>query len=838
MVNWVHAYMNMFMIDEASINPKYLVLGKLAATHSLADVPSNHSHVTLSPSVAHHVTSSPSVAHHVTSSPSVAHHNLSRPSLSTGQNSGVSYSKTQPISSPSLPNNTPSTPVNPSSPPRKVKIEFSEGTLRSGELKKALRVVDKRPSWSSDQTHTQTIDEVKRENSRDRLPQYDKTSHIRQFVSDKSNNASDHPDTVSGHNRATDSSDHRIVVPTKNPLLTNKSLASIASLARSQSFSATSFNSADEEDAYVSGMVKGYQRGLKIHESREKINSGLIGDWWKSDVAVKESKELVNSVETIPGVKKSAEQVNDEELVESPAAVTYHRSSPAYNSNLYPSITSRRNNWINRTPSQTDQIYEESVTEPAIFDKNKPVNSSTHCKDAGMDDQVRRRSKECYDEVQKELMKICSENKSMPANQASSEICATKKSDTESSVDANGFPGIVSRLSARERLEAVLRRNDEQLAEKVRTGFAGPSKMHTILKNNPEFRNSLSDVLVRKHLDAVRKKQSGSDDNRKSYTSMDSDEKKELLPYLYDGSFQKRLEGLIKKIVHTESSAMAQPSTLSPDELEKLRERWGERGSCLGDIMEMSNDIRDMVNYWKTHSLASITTKTDGVSAPASNHECIGTCISQCFQPVDTEDECQENSCHVNSGTESMATIEESDVTSVSSLVSEDSLRENGKLQNQTVYRSEILKGLNVGQVSRLATSAGNLVTYEIICLTTPGLVVEPCWLYWKVVSIVSLSSCERDGRVRIGDILFEINGQSLWGVDRVSLRNILNSFHSGKTLHLTLLKRSHKPDNTGKRILTTRSIARFNSKCQFILDDEIRYSAGFKSVLPTRGPK
>ena len=403
--------------------------------------------------------------------------------------------------------------------------------------------------------------------------------------------------------------------------------------------------------------------------------------------------------------------------------------------------------------------------------------------------------------------------------------------------DHNGgallFPKIVKSESYRDKLEKCLFRNESRLKMKAKLGCARSAKIHAVLLNNPGFLESLSQVMERKHRDSI------DNTGAKSFTAMSHNERAHLLSELYNPVFQEKLESMIRTLIK-DKSLYDQLPTMQLPPISAFPPACSDKESIdLGKILALSDDIQNMVEYWRTHSLLSLNSgygNSGGCAERSSMAEPTKTVKLEQVTLEEKDDEhtdsmkSGEQSFDLNSHGSSETSIGGSETSTMTSVSDEtEILLEEERSSPQ---RSDILKHLEVGQITELATSSGNLVTYNIVCLTTPGLVVEKCWLYWKVVAIVALSSAERDGRVQVGDILFDIDGISLRGVDKNTVRQMLSSYHSGRIMHLNLLKRSHKPDNTGKRLLTTRSIARFGSKCQFLVDDEIRYSTRFKSVL------
>ena len=396
------------------------------------------------------------------------------------------------------------------------------------------------------------------------------------------------------------------------------------------------------------------------------------------------------------------------------------------------------------------------------------------------------------------------------------------------------FPGIVKSESYRDRLDKCLFRNESRLKMKAKLGCARSAKIHAALLNNPGFLESLSQVMERKHRDSI------DNTGAKSFTAMSHNERADLLTELYNPVFQEKLESMIKNLIK-DKSLQDQLPTMQLPPISAFPPACSDKESIdLGKILALSDDIQNMVEYWRTHSLLSLNSGNVNSGGSAERNSIAEPTKTVELEQVTLEEKGEEHtdsmisgkqSSDLNSHGSSETSIGGSETSTMTS-VSEETEISSEEEEWSTPQRSDILKHLEVGQITKLATSSGNLVTYEIVCLTTPGLVVEKCWLYWKVVAIVALSSAERDGRVQVGDILFDIDGRSLRGVDKNAVRQMLSSYHSGRIMHLTLLKRSHKPDNTGKRLLATRSIARFASKCQFLVDDEIRYSTRFKSAL------
>jgi hypothetical protein len=551
--------------------------------------------------------------------------------------------------------------------------------------------------------------------------------------------------------------------PSQLDIRTRKSLSSMAGLARteSRSLSNTSFTSHQSEEAYVSGMLKGYERGMKISQSLEKTNSN------SADIPKKDSSAQVPDVEIAP-------------------------------------------------------VDESMCTVAASLVKRESTASSPNS----------------YSDEQ-----------------------------TTSKGRVLLFPGIVKRKSYKDRLDQCLQRNGSNLRQKARIGCARSAKIHSLLAKNPNFKDSLSQIMNRKHRESI-------DMGIKSYTALDPAERADLYKEKVD-SFKEKVESVVKNIMKDKSFYEQIPTMHLPSISVYSPAQSEQQSIDLGKILALSDDIKDMVEYWRTHSLISLNSEvskrrernaiSEGTSTSALQSEAKSTDVTvktdevqviphldiddiRDNRPVSTEDmQILDNSDAVESdntlsnmnssflSTECMTSVEGS-VTSTSLSDQTDISSNKGESNDFSEHRSNILKQLDVGLVTKLATSAGDLVTYDIVCMTTPGIIIEKCWLYWKVVAIVALSSVERDGRVQVGDILFEIDGQSLRGFDKSVVAAMLRGYQHGRLLHLTLLKRSIKPDNTGKRLLATRSIARFTSKCHFLVDDEIRYSSKFKSALEAGG--
>lgn len=665
----------------------------------------------------------------------------------------------------------------------------------------------------------------------------------------------------------------KISKPVQKEVVVRKNLNSFASSARtkSRSRSASSLGtySRDSEEAYVSGMLKGYERGMKISSKAsldQIVSSSLL-------VSKKDSSSQVTDVDKqLVSTKNSSSQV---------PAIEVQLVSTRDSSSQVPQVK------LEREDENIKAIDREKAGDG--FPKQK-LGIYRDEKNGGVllfPGIVKRKSGEKMNYRSKFVPKkdSCSDIEEEYVNGSMNTI------DEEKTDERNGgnllFPGIVRSKSTREMLDRCLMRQESHLKKKAKVGSARSAKMHCMLQNNTKFRDSLSDIMERKRCESL------SVTPEKSYTLMEPVERAELSPHFHDPSFHGKLEDMVKNMM-LEKSEHRPNNTMQLSAISAVSPAQSDQTSInLGKILALSDDIKDMVDYWRTHSLVSLNSRSER-SAEHSQENVQE--ISQEIIPIPVESkkssmpdmpdmpympdlkttgseqfvleertdkksdessvsldnmkfgetldaiESEYASTYFNSttrSTECMTSIEGSMTTIPTSLsdFTEDIINKN-KPDQCSENRSVVLTNLDVGQVTKMATSAGNLVTYDIVCMTTPGLIVEKSWLYWKVVAIVALSSVERDGRVRVGDILFEIDGQSLRGVDKNVVRQILNTFHSGKVLHLTLLKRSHKPDNTGKRLLTTRSIARFGSKCQFLLDDEIRYSTRFKSALEAGGFK
>ena len=543
--------------------------------------------------------------------------------------------------------------------------------------------------------------------------------------------------------------------PSHNDIVIRKSRNSMVSLSRikSRSWSDTSFSSRENEEAYVSGMLKGYERGMKI--SKTSLS------------------DRTNSSSRLVPKKDSALQVPDIDV----------------------------------------EVVDESVN--TVTDKDKLTHEPNENRGALL------------------------------------------------------FPGIVKRKSVRERLETCLLRNESRLQTKTKLGCARSAKMHALLENNTRFRDSLSHIMDRKHRESINM-------GIKSFTAMEPSERADLLPHLQDPLFQEKLEGMVKNIIKDKSFYDQLPTMHLPQISAFPPVQSSQNSVDLGKILALSDDIKDMVEYWRTHSLISLNS-ANGKKGESNEHTAETSPVESEVQSLEPskvagpeqvllEGNSSQTTCHrsdssenENTGenvgttesddtssnlncsfpsTECMTSVEGSETSTTTMSDQTEQLSNQNESNERSDHQSDLLKNLDVGQITKLATSAGNLVTYHIVCMTTPGVVVEKCWLYWKVVAIVALSSVERDGRVQVGDILFEIDGQSLRGMDKSAVTQILNTYKNGAILHLTVLKKSRKPDNHGKRLLRTRSIARFGSKCQFLLDDEIRYSSKFKSALEAGGFK
>lgn len=404
-------------------------------------------------------------------------------------------------------------------------------------------------------------------------------------------------------------------------------------------------------------------------------------------------------------------------------------------------------------------------------------------------------------------------------------ICVKSKpssTDHGSSVD---IKPIVISASYKDRLERMLLKHRGKLQDNDNVKHTAHT--HELLKNNPKFKINLSHVMDRKYRETLGKKK------KNSLELMDPEQRLGLLPAFHDESFRRGLEGMIRNIFREELKLpLISPVNSLPSSSEK------DSVIDLGQIVALTGDIKDMVAYWKTHSSSSVGSKKE--ESAGGNEELsesktetfrVGESVISGSNEASEQEMLSDNmhTCNSNVGSIISDAAHEPGST-VYDMLSEPRTMKTEETKHTFQYRSNVLQNLEVGQVTHLATQRGDLVTYDIICLTTPGIVVEQCWLYWKVVAVVALSSVERDGRVNVGDIVFEIDGQSLRGMDKITVRNLLSTYHNGKVLRITLLKASHKPD-VPKRLLTKRSIARFCSKSEFILDDEIRYSSRFKSL-------
>jgi len=83
------------------------------------------------------------------------------------------------------------------------------------------------------------------------------------------------------------------------------------------------------------------------------------------------------------------------------------------------------------------------------------------------------------------------------------------------------------------------------------------------------------------------------------------------------------------------------------------------------------------------------------------------------------------------------------------------------RLNGNTVVVSERLKP---GMLHTLQISSS---------FNHPGIVVEECWLYWRVTAILTYGSIECDGRVSVGDVVFAVNGLSVRGTTKGKIRQL-----------------------------------------------------------------
>ena len=650
--------------------------------------------------------------------------------------------------------------------------------------------------------------------------------------------------------------------------------------------------------SYVAGMLKGYERGIRLSET--VLNGKMIS---QSDIISLDGKCVDQPTYQIPlttGANLHIQSCN----------------------NGYEELMIAKQ--VNEMATNIKQKNEAILKDNAAHLGNKP-DEKHMCNNREVS------QSEVLENESNAIHELKSSTKIKPSSD-------TIVSNTVSVLKSGSFTNKLEKL--------ILTKHSTNLRDKGKV----TANTHELLLNNPKFNTALTNVMERKHRDSIVQ---NTKLTRNSLAEMKPEDRSDMLSVFHDDKFKLGLAELIRDIFKEESYAASLTGVPS-----NFTSSCSDRESVdLGGIIAISSDIKDMVTYWKTHSLASLLSKKDeeeegGIKeSEAQEHrgrhddiqEEIQNSLTQTFNVNDsaqhntavtaavtevidikrdlvknhpTNDMIVNTELTVNTNMSSQNVLESSsDMTSntssssdmvssemvssemVSSIVSSHgSVRESqqtfktsnksrtkpdvirtlsepdivppqilseantlntsymynmSKPDNYTSYisefsdnmitlpsilplspkyRSDILEKLEVGQITNLATSRGCLVTFDIVCMTSPGIVVEQCWLYWKIVAIVALSSVERDGRLYVGDIVFDIDGQSIRGADKLAVRDILSTYQGGKVMRITVLKASRKPD-TRKRLLTKRSIARFSSKSHFIADDEIKYSSRFKTL-------